>query len=175
MAGKLDWSETVERLYREVPEAENVNWEGLFRADPTVLGSLVNDIIKVSVSKKGRPGKRSANSEADVAADLLKLTNSDYADLAFPQALRMAMGRRSLRQTASLAGIDKMTVHRLLNGDGAPPTPAQMESLATALKKDPSYFVEYRAAYVCNALYRMLCANSDSAVIFYKKIKSGMI
>ncbi len=172
MAGKLDWDDTVARLYREIPAAENVDWEGLFRDDPKILGSLINDIIKVSVSKRGRPGKRSASSEADVAADLRKLTNTDYAEDAFPKALRFAMGGKSLRQTALLANIDKMTLHRLLKGQGVPVSAFQMECIAAALKKDPSYFVEYRAAFICNCIYKILCDNPESAAVFYKKLKS---
>ncbi len=171
MSTKLNWEETAQRLYAELPEAHSVDWNVIFHSDPKILGSLVNDIIKVSVSEKGRPGKRSASSEAEVAADLRKLTDLDYSDHPFPQALRFAMGDRSLRQTATLSGVDKMTVHRLLNNKGAPATPEQMEKLARALKKDPSYFVEYRAAFICNALYQMLCQNSESAVVFYKKLK----
>ena len=171
MAGKLDWDETVARLYQEIPDAESVNWEALFRSDPKILGDLVNDIIKVNVSQKGRPGKRSASSEEDVAADLRKLTNSDYAEVPFAEAMKAAMGSRSLRQTAMLADMDKMTLHRLLGGTGVPVTSVQMEQLAAAVKKDASYFLEYRAAYVCHAIYRMLCGNSESATIFFKKVK----
>ena len=169
---KLDWEQTVARIYQNVPEAEEVDWEALFRDDPKILGNLVNDIIKVSVSQKGRPGKRSASSASEVQGDLMKLMDADYSDEPFPTALRAAMGDKSLRQTAVLSGVDKMTLHRLLNGEGTPPTPAQMVKLAEALKKDPSYFIEYRAAYVCHAIFRMLCDNSESAVVFYKKIKN---
>lgn len=168
---KLDWEQTLAKIYEDVPEAEEVDWEGLFRDDPKILGSLVNDIIKVSVSQKGRPGKRSASSAGEVQDDLMKLMDADYADEPFPVALRIAMGGKSMRQTAALSGLDKMTLRRLLNGDGTPPTPSQMTKLARALKKDPSYFVEYRAAFVCHAIFRMLCDNSESAVVFYKKLK----
>lgn len=171
MTMKMNWDETVTRIYKEVPETEAVDWERVFREDPKILGNIVNDIIKVSVSKRGRPGKRSASSEEDVTADLRKLTGSDFSELPFSAALRVAMGSKSLRQTAMLAGLDKMTVHRLLNDEGKPATAVQMEMLAGALKKDPSYFVEYRAAYVCQALFKMLCDNSESAAVFYKKLK----
>lgn len=171
MTTKLDWPQTVARIHSDIPATKNVNWEALFRNDPKILGDIVNDIIKISVSQRGRPGKRSAGSEADVAADLRKLTNTDYAEVPFPEALRYAMGSRSLRQTALLSGIDKMTVHRLLKGEGAPVTMSQMEAFAAALKKDPSYFIEYRATFVCSVLYDMLCENNESAVVFYKKLK----
>lgn len=171
MSAKLNWDETVMRLYQELPQAKSVDWSSVFRNDPKILGSLINDIIKVSVSRKGRPGKRSASSEEEVAADFRKLTDSDYSEFPFRVALKHAMGKRSLRQTALLSGVDKMIVHRFLNGKGPSPTLAQMEALAKALKKDPSYFVEYRAAYICNSLYEILCDNPESAVVFYKKVK----
>jgi hypothetical protein len=171
MNSKLNWEETVMRLYQELPQTRSVDWSSVFRNDPKILGSLINDIIKVSVSQKGRPGKRSAGSEEEVAADFLKLTDSDYSDYPFHLALKYAMGKKSLRQTALVSGVDKMIVHRFLNNKGPGPTIAQMEDLAKALKKDPSYFVEYRAAYICNSLYKMLCDNPENSVVFYKKIK----
>lgn len=166
-----DWRSTLDKIEKDIPGVSDVDWGALFREDPKILGELVNDLIKVNISQKGRPGKRSAQSAEDIEADLKKLAGEDFADVAFPQAMRAAMGGRSIRHVASQAHLDKMTVHRLLNGRGAPPTAKQMEWLAKAVRKDPSYFVEYRALFVCSALYHIMTQSPEASVVQFNKLK----
>lgn len=168
-----DWQATLERIEREVPGTKEIDWVSLFRADPKILGDLVNDVIKINISEKGRPGKRSAQNAEDIEEDLRKLTGEDYAVRAFPEALREAMGSRSIRQVAAQAHLDKMTVHRLLNGKGAPPTAEQIEWLAKAVKKDPAYFMEYRVLYVCSVMYQMMMTSSEAATIQFSRLKKA--
>ncbi len=166
-----DWNTTVERVHRDVPEAVDINWELLFKTDPKILGSIINDIIKVSVSKKGRPGKRSADSAEQIAQDLSRLRHEDYSMLTFVDTVRIQMQDRSIRQVANVSGLDKMVVHRLASGKGQPPTIEHLEAFAKAFKKDPSYFSEYRAMFICNTLYSILVDNGDSSVVFYNKLR----
>ena len=166
-----DWDATVEQVYREMPEVSTLDWEGMFKADPKILGSMINDIIKVSISKKGRPGKRSADSESQITDDLGRLRNEDYSVLPFVRAMEILMHGRSIRQVANASGLDKMVVHRLVSGKGQPPTSEHMEALAEAFKKNPTYFCEYRAMFICEALYQMLVENGESSVVFYNKVR----
>lgn len=168
-----DWQSTLDRIEREVPGTKEVDWISLFKADPKILGDLVNDVIKVNISEKGRPGKRSAQSAEDIEEDLRKLTGEDYAVRAFPEALREAMGGRSIRHVATQAHLDKMTVHRLLNGKGAPPTAEQIEWLAKAVRKDPAFFLEYRILYVCSVMYQMMMTSSEAATIQFNRLKKA--
>lgn len=168
---KRNWGDTVTRLYAEIPEARDVDLGKVFKEDPKILGNLINDVIKVNISEKGRPGKRSASSEHDIADDLRKLNNEDFSNSDFCSAMRFAMRNKSLRQVARESGLDKMVVRRLLNGEGEPPTVAHMEALAHAFRKHPSYFKEYRAAFVCGSVYQMLINDGDSSVILYNKLK----
>lgn len=167
-----DWQATVDKLYRDIPAAKDVDWSALFRDDPKILGAIINDIIKIAISEKGRPGKRSASNVADIANDLLKLSQLDYAENSFFDSMQIQMKNRSIRQVARNSGLDKMTVRRLYIGEQQP-TPYHMEHLAKAFKKNPSYFLEYRALFVCAVLYEMLLTSSDAAVIFYKKIRKN--
>lgn len=169
-----DWQATLDRIEREVPGTKEVDWASLFKADPKILGDLVNDVIKINISEKGRPGKRSAQSAEDIEEDLKKLTGEDYAVRPFPEALKAAMGGRSIRHVASQAHLDKMTVHRLLQGRGAPATAEQIEWLAKAVKKDPSYFMEYRVLYVCSVVYQIMMMSSEAATIQFNKLKGAI-
>jgi hypothetical protein len=174
MAGaQRDWEQTITKLYREVPAAKNVNWAALFSDDPKILGHLINDIIKVEISKRGRPGKRATTNEAEIFADFRKLRHEDYADAPFVEIMKAHSETKSLRHMARLTGLDKMVIRRLLMGEGEPPTSAQLESIAAGLKKDPGYFIEYRARYVCSAIHTILLDNSESATVFYKKLQAN--
>jgi len=166
-----EWQDTLDRIERDVPGTKEVDWAALFSADRWILGDLINDVIKINISEKGRPGKRSAQNVGDIEADLKKLTGEDYAVRPFPDALREAMGGRSIRRVASQSYLDKMTVHRLLNGKGAPATAEQMEWLAIAVRKDPSFFMEYRVLYVCSVIYQMMMSSSEAATIQFNKLR----
>lgn len=171
MASRKNWQKKIAEIQSTVPGTSQIDWGSLFKADPKILGDLVNDIIKVEVSQKGRPGKRSAKSADLIERDLLKLTNEDFAFLAFPKAMEVAMGDKSVRDVAKSSYLSKSTVHRLLRGDGAPVTSEQIEAIAPAVGKDPSYFLEYRAMYVCSAIYEMLIASPESSQVFYNKTR----
>jgi hypothetical protein len=166
-----DWDKTIAKLFEKVPEAQDVDWDGLFRDDPMILGDIINDIIKVGVSKKGRPGKRSASNAADIENDLRRLTQKDYTSLPARQALINLMGTdKSMRFVAHASGLDKMTVHRLLSGKREF-TLEDFEALAKAFRKSPSYFMEYRVAYICMALSAMLVKSGEASTIFYEKLR----
>lgn len=172
MAGtQRDWDKTIANLYHQVPKAQGVNWGALFTEDPKILGHLINDIIKVEISKKGRPGKRSTTNESDIIADFKKLRQEDYTDSVFTEAMKAHTEFRSLRQLARMTGLDKMVIRRLLMGDGEPPTSTQLEAIAEGLKKDPSYFIEYRARFVCSVIHEILLENGESATVFYRKLQ----
>jgi len=167
-----EWQATLDRIEAEVPGTKEIDWAALFSADPKILGDLVNDVIKINISEKGRPGKRSAQNAEDIEADLKKLTGEDYAIRPFPQAFREAMEGRSLRQVAAASHTDKMILHRILKGTQEP-TSEQIELIAAAVKKDPSYFMEYRVLYVCSVIYQMMMTSSEAATIQFNKLKGA--
>jgi len=167
-----DWTAIVSKVLLNNPQTRDVDWTNIFVDDPQILGDLINDVIKVGISRPGRPGKRSASSGIAIMDDLKRLSNEDHSHLGFPEALREAMRTRSLRQTALLSGLDKMVVTRLLRGVGEPPTMSHMEALAEGLRKSPGYFKEYRAAYVASAIYEALMSAGEQSVIFYDRVRS---
>lgn len=166
-----DWTAIVSRVLRDNPEIGETDWAKIFSEDPHILGDLINDVIKVGISRAGRPGKRSASSEKAIKEDLRRLSNDDHSYLDFPDALREAMKSKSVRQTASLSGLDKMVIGRLLKGGGEPATMAHMEALSGALKKNPGYFKEYRAMHVAILVYGMMAESGERAVIYYDRTR----
>jgi transcriptional regulator with XRE-family HTH domain len=61
-------------------------------------------------------------------------------------------------------------VHRLLNGT-VQPSLETMEKIAKAFRKDPSYFVEYRVAFVLISIDKYLSDSPETATVWYHKMK----
>ena len=158
------------KLYKDVPAVQEVDWEVLFKSDPRILGDIINDVIKIAVSEKGRPGKRSASSADDITDDLRKLNKQDYSELLFKIVLKKQMHARSFRQVAARSGLSKSVIHRFTTGESEP-TFKQLEKLAVAFNKSPGYFLEYRAAYVCEILFQLLIDNPSLSIVQYEKLK----
>jgi transcriptional regulator with XRE-family HTH domain len=167
-----DWDKIVQDVIDEIPEVDSINWAALFKEDPVILGELVNDIIKLGVSEKGRPGKRSASSMEEIAEDLKKLTGEDYTVESAQKALNRLMLKKgkSLQGVANGSGFSKQTIHRLSSGE----TSFRVEHLigvAKAFKKHPSFFKEYRIAYICSALGKLIEITDDSSIIIFEKLR----
>lgn len=168
---KRDWDSILAKIREDHPEIRGLQWGNILRSDPRLLGGMINDIIKASNSSRGKPGKRVSSSPEEIAVDLLKLQNDDFSTLPFDETLQMLMTGKSLRHMQSLSGISKDKIRRLMWGVQKPSV-QEMESLAKALRKDPSFFSEYRAGWVCSVLYEMLIQTEmDEPSIFYTKLQ----
>jgi transcriptional regulator with XRE-family HTH domain len=76
----------------------------------------------------------------------------------------------SIRALGEELGMDKMLIHRLLT-DKQKPSLAQIELVAEYFNKQPSYFLEWRIAYVITFIYEALNKYTESSVIIFKKLK----
>lgn len=169
---KVKWDERVDLIRKEFPSVVNLDWERLFAADPMIMGRLVNDILKVDLADRGRPGKRPSIGQ-EVASDRFRqIQGEDYTSSPFPEAFRVLKESRgfSSRGLASRLEISHTAVNRLLHGTDQP-TAVIMEKSAKIFKKEPAYFAEYRLLYVIGVLARKLEANPEATVGFYKKLR----
>ena len=44
--GKMPWKERYQLIVSVFPSVETLDWNEVFRADPAILGRIVNDIIR---------------------------------------------------------------------------------------------------------------------------------
>jgi Helix-turn-helix domain len=94
-------------------------------------------------------------------------------------ALPVLLSRRRLT-TGALAGllraegiaISRTRLHQLSTGSGAPPTPDQLERLASVLGVSPSYFAEYRLWRV-RALLDPSIVGFDRAMANFGALRGG--
>lgn len=167
---KMPWSDRLGLIMAAFPSVTQLEWKEVFRIDPSVLGRLVADIQKLENASSGRPGKRPSVNPKDAAQYLRQYENDDYTILPFDQALQVIKGDRSNRHMANLCGVTNTMMFRLLNGE-ATPTVEVMEQVAKAFRKDPSYFVEYRIAFVLSAMGSRMEQVPEASIVPYLRLK----
>jgi transcriptional regulator with XRE-family HTH domain len=89
--------------------------------------------------------------------------------LPFHEAFQVLAGGRSLRHVASMTGLNRNTVYRLMKGDSQPDG-FEMAVVAETFGKHPSYFAEWRILYITNAFVSRLEYSPDTAIDIYRKL-----
>lgn len=169
MAKRIPWSERSRAIKEQYPLSVEIDWYQIFSLDPSILGGLINDILKLDQSRQGKPGKRPSLEESSTADKLRKIQDADYTSDLFHRAFKVLCGDRSVRAVATKTGLDKSYVHRLLNGT-AVPTSEVMTTIAESFDKHPSYFLEHRIYYILGVLENKLFDSPESSIVFYNKI-----
>lgn len=166
---KISWSTRAKLIDEQFPFTAKMDWYQIFREDPTILGKILNDLIKLEGERTGKPGKR-PTLDLDIAeVKLRQMRGEDYTEYVFKDSLRILAGKLSVRGIANRTGLDKSYVHRLLTGN-AIPTVEVLETVAKAFKKKPSYFLEYRIGYILAVTYYNLENNPEVSINWYNKI-----
>lgn len=166
---KMPWAERYKEIKRVFPSVETLDWSKVFRSDPAIMGRIINDVLKIDQAQPGRPGKRPALDVDRAEEKLRRLRGEDYTILPFVEAVQAARGDKSIRSLAYYSELPKSTVHRLLEGT-ATPTIEQIEAISKGLRKDPSYFIEYRVAFVIAGLTEMMAQAPESTIVHYEKL-----
>jgi transcriptional regulator with XRE-family HTH domain len=167
---KTPWPDRYSLAKEIFPSVENLDWQKLFRLDPTVAGEIINDINKASDAAPKRPGKRASVDRETAALQLKKLMGEDYSLEAFDITFKAMIGKRSIRGVASKVGIDRNQIYRLLRGE-VRPSVYEMETIAPAFGKTADFFLEYRLMYVTAFLLQRIENIPESSVHYYRKIR----
>lgn len=168
--GKMPWNKRAELIKQHFPRSAEVDWKQIFRDDPHVLGRILGDMFKADMAEPGRPGKRPSLDPAEAAERFRRVGGDDHTMEPFPKALKALQGTKSLRHFARTAGIPKSTLWKLLNGEKEADLET-IETVAAHLKKNPSYFVEYRVGYITAVVSHFLEWAPEASVVQYNKIK----
>lgn len=168
---KMPWDQRAELIHKQFPSVAKLDWYKVFREDPSLLGRLINDILKIDAAQPGKPGKRPAVVSGDGHNRLRQIMGEDFTSMPFTDAFKMLVGDRSIRAVAAKTGLDRNVIHRLLNGGS--PTAYQMEHIARGFKKEPGFFAEYRLSYIFAILSHKLESVPDSTVGFYQRMKQN--
>jgi len=102
-------------------------------------------------------------------------------DAPLPEALAELLERRRIQlpRLASLLRAEGLTIGRtrldqLSRGDGPPPTPEQMERLASVLGVNPGYFAEYRLWRARSRLDPSV-VGFDRAMVNFARFRGGRV
>ena len=165
---KVPWAERYELIKKQFPPVENLSWEKVFRSDPTIMGNLLNDIIKVDVAPPGRPGKRPALDKEKAREVLARYQGEDYTLLPFAKALNRLKNTLSVRQLARKVSMSPSYCYNLMSGY-KDPSIEDMQLVAGAFDKHPSYFYEYRVAFVSALMAERIDYAPESSIIYYER------
>lgn len=163
------------RLLREkFPSTAQLNWEKAFDSDIDLLGHMLRDILKLDMAVQGAAGRRPGLEEDEARPSLDRLMGRDptshvYSVLPFPATFRLLVGKRSLRAMAAKVDMPKTRIHRLLNGTEVP-NPQEMERIAAAFHKQPSYFVEYRVQAIAATIFTVLRQEPEASIGVYERL-----
>lgn len=164
---RAPWEENIRKIKETYPSVGSLDWSRAMDSD--AFAHVMGDLLKAE-GKRSRPGKRPALSRPLAEAELAKLSGDSYAESDFKTAFRALTYGRSIRGIANKVGLQKDYVHRLLNGTSQPSFEA-MEKIAQAYRKDPSYFLEYRIAYVLMVMDQYLTDSPETATVWYLRMK----
>lgn len=172
---KVSWHKRFAYISKNYTSIDRLNWKKVFVEDPEILGSIVNDILKLNVPSRGRPGKRPSLQEDQAREMFSTLMGENFTLEPFDIAFRRLVGDTSIRKVAASLGLDKMLIHRLLHGKQKPSLD-HIEKVAAHYHKDPSYFVEWRSACILTYMHDLLEANPESTVKMFDRLrkKSGV-
>ena len=159
-------------IAKEFPSTQDMDWEGALSRDSDLFARIMRDIIKLDQREPGKAGPRPNNLDYDKGlATFRQLMGQDYSNLPFREAFIYLCNGMSIRQIARKTHISTTEVVRLRKGE-RPATEYDMRRIADGFDKHPSYFVEYRRAYIVDHLADALLKEPESTIAYYRKIVS---
>jgi transcriptional regulator with XRE-family HTH domain len=175
---KEPWDRQVKRIEAQFPSVRpDFDWYEALES-PELLGKFLHDLANIGWEKPVRRGQRArlardeglvriaALFEGGASLSGLHAESAGEASMeSFVDAFTELVAERghSLSRIAELTGISRSEIHRLQRGERAP-TGYDMECIARAYGKEPTFFVEYRVGLLTMALLERLQAAPELTV-----------
>lgn len=140
-------------------------WVAVFNERPDAMHNLLADYIKQVYAVPGRIGQRPMPEEQKV--DFNALLYGEDNELPIGEVLKKIVGD-SQRVFAAKIHMSRGTYERLLAGRYDPDV-NEIRMIAKALKRPPTFFVEYRKAMVVAAVLGLLEERPGLATTLYRQ------
>lgn len=140
-------------------------WVATFSERPDAMHALLADFIKQAHAQPGRIGQRPMPREEQV--DLQGLLYGEQNDLPMLEVLP-GLVTMSERMMCARIHMSRTQWQRLLRGEYDPDV-NEIRKIAEALKKPPTFFVEYRKAMVVAALINLIDERPGIATSLYRR------
>lgn len=145
-------------------KASQKAWIAAFNARPDAMHNLLADYIKQVYATPGRIGQRPMPKEEQV--DFKGLIYGEENNLPLHEVLPQLV-KVSDRAFCLRINMSRRQYQRLLGGEYDPDV-AEIRMIAEALKKPPTFFVEYRKAMAVAAFLNMIDDHPGIATSLYR-------
>lgn len=136
-----------------------------------VLSRVLRDILAVD-NVAVRRGERPIPDVDDGRRLLRDLRGQDYTNEPFHVAFKTLAGPRSLENLSRRTGMSRANLSRLLN-NRKPPRVDEIESIAAAFSKRPTYFAEYRTSMFAALVWEHLASDPDRSAVLAHQFGIG--
>lgn len=169
---KRSWEARRKLIEDRFPSVATLDWKKAFDRDMDLFADILRDILKADAAAPGRSGPKPAVDYRQGVTRFRQLVDEDYSMLPFDEALASLQGSLSVSGLAHKVGLSRPTVYRLLTG-AKHPSLEEMELIARAFKKAPSYFHAYRVSALAAALAQRLDEIPEASVNWYMKMSKA--
>lgn len=156
------WDKKIHQIRETYPDVRNIDWAKLLQSEPAIFRSIAGDVAKSTINKKDKGNSATAQS-------LAQLTNTDYSEVSFVDALNALWGTRSISDMVHKTKISKEIIYHMKRGTRHPSF-EEMEQIARSFGKDPSFFLEYRIGRVLAAIDSYLRRSPETATVWHAKV-----
>jgi len=151
-------------------KAVEKSWVAAFTTRPEALETMLSDLIKQAYAKPGRIGQRPMPKEEEV--NLNALLHGEYTDDPITEVLTKKVRQGYHKMFAEKIFMSRRMYQRMFLPDAHPdkyhPTMQDIERIAEALNKPPSYFLEYRLMAAQAAFLRLITERPVIATRLYR-------
>jgi hypothetical protein len=161
-----DWDNAVEQF--PTTKADTNEWVDFFDRRPEVLLAILGDIYRESKALEAREagraptGRRPKHINGNLA-ELEAMITPSYSMEPFGVACRELIGDRSLRAFAARVPMNHHTLTRMMRGE-LKVDRFRLEAIAKAGRVTPAYFMEWRLAYVQEAVEQVFMAKPNLSI-----------
>lgn len=142
-------------------------WVAVFNTRPDAMHALLADFIKQVHAQPGRIGQRPMPKEEQV--DFQNLMYGEENEVPLKDVLPKLMSGMSERAfVARVPGLSRAQYQRMMRGEYDPDV-NEIRLIAEAVRKPPTFFIEYRKAMATAAFINLLEERPGIATTLYRK------
>lgn len=155
---------SLSHLAKATSRSSQKAWVAVFSERPDAMHNLLADLIKQVHAQPGRIGQRPMPRESQV--DFYALLYGEENDLPLVEVLPK-INQLSERAMAARVNMSRTQWQRLQRGEYDPDV-NELRLIASALKKSPIFFVEYRKAMAMAAFINLIDERPGIATSLYR-------
>lgn len=138
----------------------NIDWAKILASDPQTFREIMGGISKKAYKNTDLTSRERYN----------QLVNDDFSELNFIETFNYLWGDKTIAQMTAKTGITQNVIYLIKRGK-RPASMEDMEKIALAFNKDPSYFLEYRIGKVLESINSYLEQSPETATAWFTKVK----